>query len=431
MGRTGVTVFLLWLAAGGTAAAGEGAALRAGAAVIDVTPPTGHPMWGYAARHAAPCTGVRDRLHARALVLDAGGTRVAFVGLDLGRAPPAASTDAVRKRVAAAGVREVFLVASHTHHGPVLELDDWPDPENPYARELEWKLARVILDAAKGLCPARVGMAGREVPLNRNRHSKRADPPRDGELLVLRVEDEAGRPIAHAVNFAAHPTMLPVKLHEFSADYPGRLCRVVEEQTGAPCLFLQGAAGDLSPNPPPEAAGDPDRFGEALAAEVLKLSRAARCERGERPVITCARERFTFRPRVDLSNVFLKATLANAFFPELIAFYEREYREGVRPELTVALLNQEVGFVGVSGELFCGHGLSLKRRARLKHVFVMGYCNDYHQYFPTIEAAAEGGYGADPPMAMAEVGAGERMTDRALVLLYRMRGKIPELNPAE
>ncbi|HEY8504666.1 MAG TPA: neutral/alkaline non-lysosomal ceramidase N-terminal domain-containing protein, partial [Gemmataceae bacterium] len=121
MGRTGVTVFLLWLAAGGTAAAGEGAALRAGAAVIDVTPPTGHPMWGYAARHAAPCTGVRDRLHARALVLDAGGTRVAFVGLDLGRAPPAASTDAVRKRVAAAGVREVFLVASHTHHGPVLE----------------------------------------------------------------------------------------------------------------------------------------------------------------------------------------------------------------------------------------------------------------------------------------------------------------------
>ncbi len=81
-----------------------------------------------------------------------------------------------------------------------------------------------------------------------------------------------------------------------------------------------------------------------------------------------------------------------------------------------------------------GRALSLKRRARLEHVFFLGYCNDYQQYFPTIEAAAEeaaaeGGYGADATVSPAEVGAGERMIDRALIHLYKMRGKMPNLPP--
>jgi hypothetical protein len=62
-------------------------------------------------------------------------------------------------------------------------------------------------------------------------------------------------------------------------------------------------------------------------------------------------------------------------------------------------------------------------------VFFLGYCNDYQQYVPTIEAAAEGGYGADPLVSPVEVGAGERMIDRALVNLYKMRGKLPNLTP--
>jgi hypothetical protein len=54
----------------------------------------------------------------------------------------------------------------------------------------------------------------------------------------------------------------------------------------------------------------------------------------------------------------------------------------------------------------------------------MGYCNDYHQYFPTIQA--EFGYGTAPPIAVAELGAGERLTDKALIKLYQLRGKLPD-----
>jgi hypothetical protein len=408
--------------------------LRAGAAAADITPPTGHPMWGYAVRRDAPSDGVLDPLKARALVLEAGGERVAFVSLDLGRAPTRASVASLRERVRkSSGVSPVFLVASHTHHGPVLELDDWPTPQAPYVRRLEDTLCGLIAEAARGLRPARLAAGSREVGLNRNRHSKRPDPPVDRELLVLKVEGEDGKPIALAVNFAAHATMTEARRMKFSADWPGAMAAAVEKATGAPCLFLQGAAGDLSPNPPGEP--DPAAFGRAVAREALALAGTLRCEVPRKPALAVREEDFTFRPRIDLGNPAVFAGLSRAFFPGLIAFYEREYRGGVRPHLVVALLDGRVGFVGVSGEFFCGHALALKRRARLEHLFFLGYCNDYQQYFPTVESAAEGGYGTEPYIAPAEVGAGERVMDRALIHLYRMRGKlrdaVPEAGPGK
>ncbi|HWG47608.1 MAG TPA: hypothetical protein VN688_32895 [Gemmataceae bacterium] len=96
----------------------------------------------------------------------------------------------------------------------------------------------------------------------------------------------------------------------------------------------------------------------------------------------------------------------------------------MKPHLTAALLGDHIGFVGVSGEFFCEHALNLKRRARLKHLFFLGYCNDYQQYFPTIESIGEGGYGTEPPVSPAAIGAGERVMDRALIHLYQMRGQL-------
>ena len=60
--------------------------LKAGVARVDITPPLGLTMYGYGGRKAG-ATGVRDPLMARVLVLEAGETRVAFVGLDLGEPP--------------------------------------------------------------------------------------------------------------------------------------------------------------------------------------------------------------------------------------------------------------------------------------------------------------------------------------------------------
>ena len=404
-----------------------GAELEAGAAKADITPPTGFPMWGYAARHDKPSVGVLDPLFARALVLKAGQAKIALVGLDLGRAPTRESMQRIRDALKKDGFTELFLVASHTHHGPVLELDTWPKPEKPYTRELEEKLIAVIRKADAARVPARFGVGSAETKLNRNRQSKRADKPTDAELLVLRVEDMTGKPIAHAVNFAAHPTMHPTDLMKFSADYPGAMAKHVETETGVPCLFLQGASGDLSANPP-EGIKGPDEFGKRLGEDVLKLAATIKMtnRKGAEPSLLAAREELEFSCVVDISSDAIKFALGKAFFPELIGFFEKEYKDGVRPTVTVGLLDTTLGFVGISGEPFCEHALTLRRRARLPYVFVMGYCNDYHQYFPTIQAAAEGGYGTAPPIAVAELGAGERLTDKALIKLYQLRGKLPD-----
>ena len=51
---------------------------------------------------------------------------------------------------------------------------------------------------------------------------------------------------------------------------------LVEKETGAPCLFLQGAAGDLTID---RGRGNtPELFGEQVAKEVLAVARGVRCE---------------------------------------------------------------------------------------------------------------------------------------------------------
>ncbi len=401
------------------------AELIAGAARIDITPPIGFPMWGYGDRHDAKCEGVLDPLQARALVLEIGGQRIALVSLDLGRAPTRATTAAIRKRVQAEGINEVFLVGSHTHHGPVLEMSGWPNAKMPYALELENKLVQVILEAKKAGRPARLGCGSTMTELNRNRHSKRPDKPVDRELLVMRVDDLQGKSIATTVNFAAHATMTPSRVHKFSADWPGAMAALVEKETGAPCLFLQGAAGDMSANA--GALNGPKAFGEAVGQTALGVARKVKFEGSDLEGMKVDREEFVFRNRVDLGNPLVRRAFVSAFFKDIVDFYEEEYRQGVRPSLSVALLGGRIGIVGVSGEFFSGHAIQLKRRAHLEQLFFLGYCNDYQQYFPTIEAAAEGGYGADPGVSTAEVGAGERIMNHALIRLYKMRGKYPDI----
>lgn len=420
--RRGFSALALAILASSPSAAAE---LRAGAGRLDITPPLGFPLWGYSVRHDQGSEGVHDPLEARILVLEVGRTRVALVGLDLGRAPTRQSMATIRAEAKkSAGVDHLFLVGSHTHNGPVIELDNWPTPKTSYVRELERKLARGIAAAAKELTPARLGVASRQVGLNRNRQSRLPNAPVDRELVVVRVESPAGQALAHLVNFAAHPTMINSKDRKFSADYPGVMRRLVEKHTGVPCLFLQGAGGDLSPNPPDRASAGPAGFGAALGKQVLDLDRSIRCGIGKDTTLTCREREFGFKSQIDMDNTLIRAAYSLAFFPALIDFYAREYREGIRPHLTTAILDGRIGLVGVSGEFFCSHSLRLKQRARLEHLLFLGYCNDYQQYFPTIEAIAEGGYGADAKMSPVEVGAGERIMDRALRDLYEMRGKI-------
>ena len=405
---------------------------KAGAAKRDITPQEPVPMWGYGERHAQLSNGTLDPLQASVVVIQAGGRKLAIVGLDLGRSPSEQLLQNIRDRIQSeAGIEHSFIAGSHTHHGPVLELSNEKgkgkgrfDAAIRYYQQLEDAIVAAIVEADKSLSPAKLATGAKDIDgFNRNRHTKLQPPPVDRSLAVLRLDDAAtGKPIAVLVNFTGHPTSISAKTLEFSADYVGAMKATVEEDFGGIAIFMQGASGDLSINK--GAHGDHLGFGQALGREVVKLAASLQPVVVDKPSLEVKEERFQFDSRTDLSNPVVRAAYSVAFFPELVANFSDEYVDGVRPRLTVALLNGDIAMVGASGEFFCHHAIRLRERARTGQLFFFGYCNGYHQYFPTIEGAAEGGYGADSQVAPAAVGAGEQLMNTALMWLFQMRGKL-------
>jgi hypothetical protein len=408
------------------------AQFQVGAARRDVTPQEPVPMWGYGARHDALSDGILDPLYADALVIQAGPRKLAIVGLDLGRSPAERSLQNIRRRIKdQAGIENSFIAGSHTHHGPVLELTDEPgkgrgrfDAAIRYYQTMEDGIVAAILEANSRLQPARLATASIQLAgFNRNRHTKLEPKPSDRELALMRFDDATGKPIAILVNFTAHPTMIPSSTLKFSADYVGAMKELIRNQTGAAAVFMQGAAGDQSVNEGPNKGYQV--FGQALGREALKLAATLKTEEVPQPALEIREDRFKFASRTDFGNPFLRPLFEKAFFPELVPNYLDEYAGGIRPRLTVALLNREIAMVGLSGEVFSNHALRLKERARVKQLFFFGNSNGYHQYFPTIEAVAEGGYGADNSVSPVAVGAGEQLMNTALIWIYQMLGKIP------
>jgi hypothetical protein len=404
---------------------------RAGAASKDITPPFGIPMWGYGARHDALSVDTLDPLMAKAIIIAAGDEKLAIVGTDLGRGPTESMMAIIRRELAEkAGIRHVLISGSHSHHGPVIELIDEPglgkgkfDTAVAYAQELPHLLVDVVLEAERTSRPARIGVATELLTLNRNRHTKREPKATDPLLAVLRLDDQLGKPIALLVNFAAHPVMTEARILKYSADYPGFLKNKVESKLSTQCIFMQGAAGDMSPNPT-TGPWEPKNFGEILADRVITLASAIKTETPTHPSIKGQVDTFHFKTRVNLKDPRVAGAFERSFFPEITRAYVKLYGESLAAELNTVVLNGEIALVGGSGEFFCNHANCLRARSYVKQTLFFGYCNGHSMYFPTIEAASEGGYGADPGVSLAELGAGERMMDRALLNIYRLRGKI-------
>src|SRR5690606_22755178 len=85
-----------------------------------------------------------------------------------------------------------------------------------------------------------------------------------------RICDVNDKPIGTIVNYACHPTTLGWENRLISPDYVGEMRRVVEADTNAPCLFLQGASGDLAPAEQySEDTALADRYGAQLGHAVL------------------------------------------------------------------------------------------------------------------------------------------------------------------
>jgi neutral ceramidase len=393
---------------------------QAGIGQVEMDIPTGLDMWGYLPPRKS--IGTLDPLTARIFVFKAGEASVALVTLDLGRTFGKMQMDHVRAIAREkAEVQDVVFTASHTHSGPYL-FDEYPDGKTPdWQQQILDEIAAEIVRVAGALFPARLGATRARAEIGHNRRfmlpdgrvkmlwanpTKIPTHPVDTEATILRIDDMEGNARGVLVGYACHPVVFGPDNAQYSADFPGAMSRLVAAAIpGNPTVaYVQGGCGDINP------FMDKRRLGE----DAIRHMKEAGEELG-RAVIAAVKD--------------LKASPpANPSVDLAIEVVELKDRRNPEPRyqapVTVLLLNKEVCFVGLPGEPFLQFQTDLKARAGVPTAFFMGYTNGYLRYFPTIRAAAEGGYGASDRVAMTEVGAGERMMYEAYKMLYRMTGKL-------
>lgn len=423
------------------------AEFRAAEAKADITPQTSVELWGYSDR-TGPATGTLDPLFAKIVVMDDGANRIALVTLDLGRTFGFESLDNIRQTATQkSGVQQVFFFASHTHSGPTID-DAYEAGKRP-----EWetqaidKITSAIADAAGKLAPAKIGFGIGETLIGHNRRlintdgsvtmlwrnaSKMPTHPVDPRVGVIRIDSATGVPMAILVNYSCHPVVLGPANLEYSADYPGAMAKQVEENLdGHPlCLFLQGGAGDINPYYDKMTIGEDAvrlmrETGTQLGREVERVARAISTVTPAKPEIKHSLVTRQFKSRWNTEKIM--SMLEKRLKPEMVARYRKYVSVPLDCPITSLLINDEIALMGMPGEPFVDFAIDFRSRAPIKNAFFVGYANGYAGYFPTIQAASAGGYGADSLGARAEIGAGEAMVDAAVVELYRLRGLTPTL----
>ncbi len=240
---------------------------RLGVASGDVTPPVGiyHRTWGAAVQDRS--TGVHRPLAATALAFqpaDGSEGEQLLVAVDLCLLGPQEMEGVLGAVCGRTGLTrdEVVVAFSHTHAAGLLGLDRVALPGGDvipgYLETLGRRLAALAVEARQSARPVTIVYGAGRCPLAAHRDfwdetsgkyvcGFNPSGPADDTVLVARMTDESGRTVATLVNYACHPTTLAWQNSLISPDFPGAMREVVQQATGAPCVFLQGASGDLGP----------------------------------------------------------------------------------------------------------------------------------------------------------------------------------------
>ncbi len=270
--------------------------IRAGAARVDITPPIGISMVGYYIREGIS-KSVQRPLTATALVLDVGDTRFAILACDIAFIQDPAAKE-IRAEIAQAlgtTVDLVWMNYSHTHCGPTLPGFLWQEEgqdrlQRAYLAKLTGLLVAVAREATSRMRPARLGAGAASAPIGINRREQGEDGkfyvgenptgPVDHEVVVVRVDEVDGRPLAILFNHACHTVTMGPKCLQLSPDFVGPARDVIEKSTDALSLFLQGAAGNINPTTGIGSQEDDSenmtRLGQILGGAVVQAAAEVR-----------------------------------------------------------------------------------------------------------------------------------------------------------
>jgi neutral ceramidase len=415
---------------------------RAGAATSNITPPLGLSINGNMRDHKA--INVHDELHARALVLDNGEVRLAFVVVDSCMVPREIFDAAKRLAAEHTGIAadHMMMSATHTHSAPAATgiFQSEPDPE--YQKFLTVRIADAVRRAARNLRPAQIGWGATNVPdqvFNRRWRMKPEvvlrDPfggtndqvkmnppvgspdlvepagPVDPQVCFISVQSTNGRPLALLANYSLH-YVGGVESGVISADYFGAFARAVGQLLDAEdrdppfvALLSNGTSGDINnincrlAHPKAKPYERMNIVADAVANAVAGAVAGTK-HRASGPLKAAQTElSLAVRPPTAEDVQRAEEIIARAKGPEMISLEEIYARETVLlaaypPRVSLILQAARVGGVCIGAipcEVFVEIGLDLKRKTPIP-TFIISLANGYNGYLPTAEHHRLGGY---------------------------------------
>jgi len=216
------------------------------------------------------------------------------------------------------------------------------------------------------------------------------------------------------------------------ADFPAIMNRVVEaEMDGKPMsFFIQGAPGDINPyyavtRIDQDGVKWRDWTGDRLGKEAARVAKTIHAAVSTDASIDFVEESPKFHLRWNPEK--FKAALVKFLGPKGIELYGAPVAPEFQVPTATVLINKQIAIATIPGEPFVDFQMNWRERSPVPTAILMGYTNGYYGYFPTIRAASRNGYGAASASTWVEVGAGERILDRAVVNVYEMLGRLSDL----
>lgn len=417
--------------------------LIAGVARANITPPVGMLMSGYAARKT-PAIGIHDELNTVVLYLNDGNTEAALITADIIGISDE-GTARVRKACReATGVPEdnIMVAFSHTHGGPQTDLrrtNSVDDLKRAYGTTLVHKMAGALSEAKNNAAPVRMGYGRESCSFAMNRRETRADgvviigTNPDGPTApytdVIRLDRlDTKERMALIFSYACHGTTMGGDNYLYTADYPGRAKRFIDEQyPAAVSAFIAGCSGDI--NPYPRGVFERvEQHGKQLGCAVIQAVLGIEDDdMSENISIAVARNKFKFpleeMPSLDEAKQRLreiqdiavkeiaKAQEAAGDKPidekkSLNWFTERKLRgtealvealESGEAELgieaeTQALAIGDYAIVGMPGEILVKIGEAVAQKSPFAKTVPISHTNGAVGYVPTSDQVPLGGY---------------------------------------
>jgi neutral ceramidase len=409
---------------------------RAAVVKINITPDDSQYLLGYSPRKS---TAIHDSLYHRILVIDDGKMQFVLASTDIcitNCVEYDRIADKVRNKL---GIDQVnfWWTTTHTHSAPEVGpagLDELflgerynHERDEKYAALVESGLINGIKEAQQELAPARFGIGWGYSQANINRRAKDIDGvaflgmdpdgATDRKIGLIRIDKEDGSPLVLIANYPIHGTVLGATPN-ISADAPGVVSEYVQQKLGVPCLFINGAAGNLAPlYSVGQNVNDPFllQFRTLLGDKILDANNRITTKK---EVALYTREIIVETPRKD-----------GLGWPSGFGKYTRTNQSGVnliRVPIRFLRINNDIVIWSFPCELFCEISNEIRNQSPFPYTLFYGYANGWLGYMPTEDEWKHKGY--ETGVSPFTPGAEKDITESVIgVLQGEMQYHIPDI----